>query len=144
MPGPILRALRRLVRSLPDSTEQPAWTGVRWLVRRRTYAHVFTIDSQNGPTTMLSFRSPEPERGFLLAGGHPFFRAGWGTDVVVMVLEDTTDWGEVGELLTESYCVMAPKKLAAMVPGAGSAVPAAPAGSHRHRADAQQDQCGLG
>ena len=115
MPGPVLSALRRVVRSLPDSTEQPAWTGMRWMVRRRTYAHVFTIDSPNGPTTMVSFRSPEPERGFLLAGGHPFFAGGWGSDVVVMVLEEATDWGEVGELLTESYCVMAPKKLAAMV-----------------------------
>ena len=27
----------------------------------------------------------------------------------------TTDWAEVAELLTESYCVLAPKKLVALV-----------------------------
>jgi hypothetical protein len=32
-----------------------------------------------------------------------------------MVLTDDTDWEEIRELVTESYCVMAPKKLAAQV-----------------------------
>jgi hypothetical protein len=30
-----------------------------------------------------------------------------------MVLDDDTDWEEVRELVTESYCVLAPKKLVA-------------------------------
>ena len=46
---------------------------------------------------------------------HPFFRPGWGTNVVGMVLEDDVDWSEVAELLVESYCVLAPKKLVALV-----------------------------
>jgi hypothetical protein len=33
------------------------------------------------------------------------------------VLDASTDWDEVGELLTESYCLLAPKKLAASVRG---------------------------
>jgi hypothetical protein len=32
-----------------------------------------------------------------------------------MVLTDRTDWDEVAELLTESYCVLAPKKLVGLV-----------------------------
>jgi hypothetical protein len=32
-----------------------------------------------------------------------------------MVIEDDVDWDEVAELLTESYCILAPKKLAALV-----------------------------
>lgn len=32
-----------------------------------------------------------------------------------MVLTDDVDWDEVGELLTDSYCVPAPKKLVALV-----------------------------
>ena len=51
----------------------------------------------------------------LRSAGHPFFYAGWGRDVVGMVLEEDTDWTEVAELLTESYCVLAPKKLVALV-----------------------------
>ena len=47
--------------------------------------------------------------------GAPYFRAGWGRNVVGMLLDDDTDWDEVAELLTESYCTMAPGKLAALV-----------------------------
>jgi hypothetical protein len=32
-----------------------------------------------------------------------------------MVLDDDTDWDEVDEVVTESYCVLAPKELAAAV-----------------------------
>ena len=32
-----------------------------------------------------------------------------------MVLEADVDWAEVTELITESYCVVAPKKLAARI-----------------------------
>jgi hypothetical protein len=46
--------------------------------------------------------------------GYPFFKPGWGADVVGMVLDDDVDWDEVAELLTESYCVLAPKRLATM------------------------------
>lgn len=39
----------------------------------------------------------------------------WVRDVAGMVLDDRVDWEEVAELLTESYCVLAPKKLVALV-----------------------------
>lgn len=32
-----------------------------------------------------------------------------------MVLDGQTDWDVVAELMTESYCVLAPKKLVALV-----------------------------
>lgn len=38
-----------------------------------------------------------------------------GANVVGIVLDDDVDWEEVSELLTESYCIMAPKKLAERV-----------------------------
>jgi hypothetical protein len=37
-----------------------------------------------------------------------------------MVLDDP-DWSEVTELVTESFCLMAPKKLAALVDRPGTA-----------------------
>jgi hypothetical protein len=51
----------------------------------------------------------------LVASGHPFFSLGWGRGVVGMVLDDDSDWQEVRELVTESYCMFAPKKLVALV-----------------------------
>ena len=62
-----------------------------------------------------SFRSSGPELVALRNAGYPFAYAGWGRDVVGMVLDDATDWDEVAELLTESYCTLAPKKLQARV-----------------------------
>jgi hypothetical protein len=47
--------------------------------------------------------------------GDPYFRAGWGTNVVGMLVDGDTDWEELGELLTDSYCVMAPAHLAEQV-----------------------------
>ena len=115
VPPEIVDRLASICLALPETTQQPAWTGTRWQVRRRTIAHVLTIDSEKGPATVMTFRSDGPERDALLATGHPFFKAGWGTNVVGMVLGDGTDWEEVAELLAESYCIMAPKKLAARV-----------------------------
>ena len=43
--------------------------------------------------------------------GHPFFRLGWGRDAMGMVLDEETDWSEVAEVVRDSYCVMAPKRL---------------------------------
>ena len=47
--------------------------------------------------------------------GPPFFTAGWGRDAMALRLDDRTDWAEVAELLTESYCTLAPQKLQALV-----------------------------
>jgi YjbR protein len=126
VPLGILARLRPVCHRLPEAYEEQAWVGTRWRIRKRTFAHVLAVDSQwppayarasaaDGPITLLTFRSPADERDALVAVGHPFFKAQWGTDVVGMVLDDDTDWDEVGELLTESYCVLAPKKLAALV-----------------------------
>jgi hypothetical protein len=67
----------------------------------------------DGPCTVLTFRSSGAELDVLGATGHPFFRPPWGPDVVGMVLEADPDWTEVAELLTDSFRVLAPRRLAA-------------------------------
>jgi hypothetical protein len=126
VPPAVLAAVRPICMALPDAYEEEAWVGRRWRVRTRTFAHVLTVEGGSdsahsraagveGPTTLVTFRSSGPELEVLRSAGHPFFYAGWGRDVVGMVLDDATDWTEVAELLTESYCVLAPKKLVALV-----------------------------
>jgi hypothetical protein len=44
--------------------------------------------------------------------GEPYFRAGWGRNVVGLLVDDATDWDELAELLTDSYCLQAPATLA--------------------------------
>jgi len=111
----VIAELRSVCLGLPETTEQQAWAGRRWCIRSRSFAHVLSIDSPDGPVTVLTFRSSGPELEVLRRMGHPFFRPGWGSNVVGMVLDDDVDWTEVAELLTESYCILAPKKLAALV-----------------------------
>ncbi len=45
----------------------------------------------------------------------PYFKPVWFPDIVGLRIDDDTDWDEVGELLTESYCTRAPKRLVALV-----------------------------
>jgi hypothetical protein len=53
--------------------------------------------------------------GALLSAGRPFFasRAGRGRTGVLLTAE--TDWEEIRELVTESYRILAPKKLIALL-----------------------------
>jgi hypothetical protein len=112
--------------ALPEAHEQRAWVGTRWRIRTHTFAHVLTIDAgwppayaraagADGPMTVLTFRSSPPEIDALEASGPPFFRPVWWPDIVGMALDDGTDWDEVAELVTESYCLLAPKKLVELV-----------------------------
>ncbi|MGW4498721.1 MmcQ/YjbR family DNA-binding protein [Micromonospora sp. NPDC004336] len=128
VPPEFLTRLRAICRELPESYEEPAWVGVRWRIRKRTIAHVYTVDpghraararaaGTDEPTCVVTFRASLDEVRALVAGGHPFFKADWGADVLGLVLDEGVDWAEVGELLTESYCLLAPKKLAAQLTG---------------------------
>jgi hypothetical protein len=86
------------------------------MVRKKTFAHVLGVARSGGPAqVVVSFRSAGEELEMLRLAEHPFFFLGWGRDAIGMVLDDDTDWDEVRELMTESFCVMAPKKLVALV-----------------------------
>ena len=125
-PDELVARLRPICLALPDAYEEKAWAGTRWMVRKKTFAHVLNIDREpppaptddhqvGGAADVVTFRSQGEELEMLRHAGHPYFYAGWGRDVVGIVLDDGTDWDEVVELLTESYCVMAPQKLTALV-----------------------------
>jgi hypothetical protein len=121
----VLTELRTICLELPDAWEEPAWTGTRWKVRQRTFAHVLAIGNGWPPSmarnlgdeivTILTFSATGEELDALRHAGHPFFPTHWARDALGMVIDDATDWEEVGELLTESYCLLAPKKLSALV-----------------------------
>lgn len=101
--------------ALPEAYEERAWVGTRWMVRKRTFAHVLGVEDAAGLRVVLAFRSAGDEAEALRNAGHPFFVLGWGRDAIGMVLDEGTDWDEVGELVTESFCVHAPKKLMARI-----------------------------
>ena len=90
--------------------------GTEFKIRRRTFAYVFAVEDPSGRVfTMLSCRAEPEEREVLLAIGHPFFAPRAGIDRIGVVLDQDTDWTEFSELVTESYRLLAPKQLAALV-----------------------------
>lgn len=112
-------------RGLPEAHEEEAWTGVRWRIRTRTFAHVVVTTPERGadlglalegPEHTLTFRSTGEELLALTLAGPPFFKPPWAPTVVGMLLGDDTDWDEVGELVTESYRLLAPQRLARLLP----------------------------
>ena len=108
--------LRELL-DFPACDEHPAWTGVAWRVGAATVAHVFGGEDQ---LFRITFRAEPDEVMAFEHLGAPYFRASWGRNVVGLLLDDDTDWEELAELLTDSYCLQAPAELAARVerPGA--------------------------
>jgi hypothetical protein len=109
----MVRRIGRVLNVLPECREDVAWVGVHWRVRNATVAHVFGGEDQ---LFRVVFRAEPDEVMALQHLGAPYFRAGWGRNVVGMLLDDGTDWDELAELLTDSYCVQAPRELAARVP----------------------------
>jgi hypothetical protein len=111
VPLPWVDRLRALL-DFPECVEETAWTGVRWRVGAATVAHVFGGEDQR---FRITFRAEPAEVMAFEHLGDPYFRASWGRNVVGMLLDDATDWEELGELLTDSYCLQAPATLAAQV-----------------------------
>ncbi|HET9500006.1 MAG TPA: MmcQ/YjbR family DNA-binding protein [Marmoricola sp.] len=104
--------IRALVAHLPECREDDAWTGVRWRVRQATVAHVYGGEDQ---LFRITFRAEPDEVLAFEHLGPPYFKASWGGNVVGLLLDDRTDWAELGELLTDSYCLQAPQRLAGKV-----------------------------
>ncbi|MFD7075998.1 MmcQ/YjbR family DNA-binding protein [Nocardioides sp. NPDC059952] len=112
VPEAMVARLREILGAFPKCLEDDAWVGVRWRVGQATIAHVFGGEDQ---LFRIVFRGEPDEVVAFEHLGPPYFKAGWGGNVVGMILDDDTDWDEVAELLTDSYCIQAPAKLAGLV-----------------------------
>lgn len=107
-----IRRLDRMLGALPECAQEDAWVGVRWRVGQATVAHVFGGEDQ---AFRIVFRAEASEVMAFEHLGPPYFRVGWGNDVVGVILDEDTDWEEVREMLLDSYCVQAPARLASQV-----------------------------
>ena len=126
----VVRRLATIALALPEGYEEDAWTGVRWRIRTKTFAHVMVaqagyessfrdITGIPDPTTVLTFHSSGDELLALVNAGRPFYKPPWSPTIVGMELTDDTDWDEVAELVTESYRVCAPQKLVRLLDQSG-------------------------
>ena len=46
VPPAVVGRLRVICGELPEAYEEPAWIGLRWRIRRRTFLHVYTTDGR--------------------------------------------------------------------------------------------------
>ena len=118
----VVARLGRTALVLPEAYEEDAWTGIRWRIRSKTFAHVMVAQAGHEssfrdatgvtvPTTLLTFRATGDELLALTHAGLPFYKPAWSPTIVGMVIDEDTDWAEVADLVTESYRVCAPQKL---------------------------------
>lgn len=128
VPHDIVAKLRLHCLDLPESYEERAWVGLRWMVGKKNFAHVLMIDAgwppayaraakSCGPLCVLTFRASYPALDSPRFANRPFFRPVWFKDIVGREIDSSVDWDEVAELVQDSYCVLAPKKLVALVRG---------------------------
>lgn len=114
--------------ALPEVVEETAWRGTRWRIRGRTFAHVLPLTGGSppsyakatgidGPAIILTFQITAVERDLFTQLGLPYWAVRWGRDVGGLVLGPDSDWEEIAELVTDSYRLLAPRRLAAQVPG---------------------------
>jgi len=122
----VVARLGKTALALPEAYEEDAWTGVRWRIRAKTFAHVMVaqagfessfrdITGVADTTTILTFHASGDELLALTHSGLPFYKPPWSPTIVGMVIDERTDWGEVADLVTESYRVCAPQKLARLL-----------------------------
>jgi hypothetical protein len=115
--------IRTLCLALPEVTvrvdgsltpaRSTAWS---FDVRRRSFCLLVAREGSAGqPVPLLVLRAGPEEREALLSIGYPFFASRAGADRIVVVLTGDTDWEEIGELVIESYRILAPKKLTALL-----------------------------
>jgi hypothetical protein len=119
----IVERLSSLCLTLPEVTVRIDGS----LTRARSAAHSFDIrrksfcllvareDPAGKPVPVLVLRARQDERDALLSAGHPYFTSRARRDRIGVLLTDDTDWEEIRELVTESYRILAPKKLTALL-----------------------------
>jgi hypothetical protein len=112
----IASAVRKICVALPESTAHADSWAQNYVIRRRSFCLYLAPDSPaDNRVPILVLRSSDDDREAYLATGHPFFEIPRNTKRVGFALGDATDWHEVRELVTDSYCMIAPKKLIALL-----------------------------
>ncbi len=123
VPADIVGRVRTLCLALPEVTVRVDYSRVRtrstaqsFDIRRRSFCLLVAWEGPTGkPVPLLVLRADPEEREALLSIGQPFFASRAGRGRIGVLLTDDPDWEEIRELVIESYRVLAPKKLTALL-----------------------------
>jgi hypothetical protein len=116
VPQDIVERVRTLCLALPEVTVRIDGWAQSFDIRRRSFCLLVAREGLAGQALpLLVLRADPAEREALLSAGRPFFAPRAGRDRIGVLLTGDTDWAEIRELVTESYRVLAPKKLTALL-----------------------------
>ena len=100
----ILARVRLVCLDLPGAVEEAAWTGVRWCVARKNFAHVLNIvdgwppayatgRGNTGPCLRVDLPAapPRPAKATRFRRA-PFFRPVWFPNIAGVQIDAATDW----------------------------------------------------
>ena len=120
MPARPLPRLRKLCLALPEAHEVEAWGAPTFRVRNKLFAMYVPAGNHHhdGRTAVWLKAGPGNQQVMVRAAPKRFFvppyvgPSGW----VGVFLDDAVDWTELGDLLADGYRLVAPKRLAALLP----------------------------
>jgi hypothetical protein len=123
VPQDILERVRALCLALPEVTVRVDDSRIRarstahsFDIRRRSFCLLVAVEDRAGkPVPRLVLCADPADRKAYASIGHPFFASRAGRDRIGVLLTNDTDWEEIRELVTESYRILAPKKLAVLL-----------------------------
>ena len=119
-PNPLVR-LRKVCLALPEAHEVEAWGEPTFRIRNKLFAMYAHAENHHGGGQAAVWCKAAPGNQALMVRGEPgrYFvppyvgPSGW----VGVWLDRNPDWSEVQELMSDSYKLVAPKRLAALVGG---------------------------
>ena len=119
MPASPLPRLRRLCLALPEAHEVEAWGEPTFRVRNKIFATYASASNHHGRGRNSTWvkAAPGEQAAMVAAAPDCFFvppyvgPSGW----IGIWLDGAVDWDDVAEFLRDSYRLVAPKKLCALL-----------------------------
>jgi hypothetical protein len=115
-----LDRVRRVCLALPEATEQEAWGEPTFRVRKKIFAMYAAAGNHHGAgRNSLWCNAPLGVQQMLIhSDADTYFSPPYvGVKGWIGIVLDRVDDRELAELVAQSYCMVAPKKLAALVDG---------------------------
>ena len=116
-PAAVAHGLRAICLDLPEATEQETWGEPTWRVRAKIFAMLRSGDGR----VSVWLKAPPGAQEFLIeADSERFFAPPYvgpkGWIGIRLDGEPGPDWAELADLIARSYRMIAPKRLAALIP----------------------------
>jgi hypothetical protein len=119
----IVEQVRTMCQALPEvnlrtdrSRIRTRSTAYSFDIRRRSFCLLVAMENPAGHSVpLIRLRADPDERQALLATGPPYFAPRSGPNHIGVLLSRDPDWEEIRELVTDSYRILAPMKLTALL-----------------------------